>query len=51
MLIAGVLNTLFLFSGGKDSCYNMMQCVANGHEITAIANLKPPTELGKGKGI
>ncbi|KAL9548051.1 hypothetical protein PS6_006818 [Mucor atramentarius] len=24
-----------------------MQCVANGHEITAIANLKPPSESGK----
>lgn len=35
-------------SGGKDSCYNMMQCVANGHEIVALANLKPPTESGKG---
>ncbi|KAI8647049.1 hypothetical protein BD408DRAFT_409122 [Parasitella parasitica] len=36
-----------LVSGGKDSCYNMMQCVANGHEIAAIANLKPPIESGK----
>ncbi|KAL0136907.1 ATP binding domain 4-like protein [Mucor lusitanicus] len=36
-----------LVSGGKDSCYNMMQCVANGHEIAAIANLKPPHESGK----
>ncbi|CEP12589.1 hypothetical protein [Parasitella parasitica] len=36
-----------LVSGGKDSCYNMMQCVANGHEIVAIANLKPPSESGK----
>ncbi|CEG68476.1 Putative Diphthine--ammonia ligase [Rhizopus microsporus] len=25
----------------------MMQCVANGHEIVALANLKPPTESGK----
>lgn len=35
-------------SGGKDSCYNMMQCVAHGHEITALANLKPPQQSGKG---
>lgn len=35
-------------SGGKDSCYNMMQCVAHGHEITALANLKPPLQSGKG---
>lgn len=30
-----------LVSGGKDSCYNMMQCVAEGHEIVALANLHP----------
>ena len=28
-------------SGGKDSCYNMMKCVAAGHEIVALANLRP----------
>lgn len=28
-------------SGGKDSCYSMMQCVQIGHEIVALANLKP----------
>ncbi|KAF0044149.1 hypothetical protein F2P81_003307 [Scophthalmus maximus] len=27
--------------GGKDSCYNMMQCVAAGHRIAALANLRP----------
>ncbi|CAG0886716.1 unnamed protein product [Darwinula stevensoni] len=30
-----------LISGGKDSCYNLMQCVAAGHEIIALANLEP----------
>ena len=30
-----------LISGGKDSCYNLMQCVAAGHEIVALANLYP----------
>ena len=30
-----------LVSGGKDSCFNMMHCVANGHEIVALANLHP----------
>jgi len=30
-----------LISGGKDSCYNLVQCVAAGHEIVALANLKP----------
>ncbi|XP_022246781.1 diphthine--ammonia ligase-like isoform X3 [Limulus polyphemus] len=27
--------------GGKDSCYGMLQCVAAGHEIVALANLYP----------
>lgn len=40
-----------LDSGGKDSCYNMMQCVANGHEIVALANLKPSKESGKGNTV
>lgn len=31
-----------LISGGKDSCYNMMKCVDDGHEIVCLANLKPP---------
>nr|XP_042131855.1 diphthine--ammonia ligase isoform X2 [Peromyscus maniculatus bairdii] len=30
-----------LSSGGKDSCYNMMQCIAAGHHIVALANLRP----------
>jgi len=30
-----------LVSGGKDSCYNMVQAVAAGHEIVALANLSP----------
>lgn len=31
-----------LISGGKDSCYNMMKCVAEGHELVCLANLQPP---------
>ena len=38
----------FHCSGGKDSCYNMMQCVAEGHRIVALANLRPEN---KGKGV
>ncbi|RXG60933.1 Diphthine--ammonia ligase [Armadillidium vulgare] len=30
-----------LISGGKDSCYNLMQCIAAGHTIEALANLCP----------
>lgn len=32
---------IFFCSGGKDSCYNMMQCVIEGHQIVALANLRP----------
>ncbi|KAJ3272501.1 hypothetical protein HDV01_005452 [Terramyces sp. JEL0728] len=34
-----------LISGGKDSCYNMIECARNGHEIVALANLSSPVEL------
>ncbi|XP_068232822.1 uncharacterized protein [Palaemon carinicauda] len=30
-----------LVSGGKDSCYNLLQCVAAEHEVVALANLSP----------
>ncbi|XP_042669630.1 diphthine--ammonia ligase isoform X5 [Centrocercus urophasianus] len=36
-----------LCSGGKDSCYNMMQCVAAGHQIVALANLRPAETTGQ----
>ncbi|XP_035674610.1 diphthine--ammonia ligase-like [Branchiostoma floridae] len=35
------MRVVALISGGKDSCYNMMQCVAEGHQIVALANLRP----------
>ncbi|XP_056152008.1 diphthine--ammonia ligase isoform X2 [Lampris incognitus] len=35
------MNVVALISGGKDSCFNMMQCVAAGHRIVALANLRP----------
>lgn len=39
------MKVVALISGGKDSCFNMMHCVANGNEITALANLHPaPTD-------
>ena len=36
------MRVVALISGGKDSCFNMMHCVANGHDIVALANLRPP---------
>lgn len=38
------MKTVALISGGKDSCYNMLQCIAAGHEIVALANLHPPRD-------
>lgn len=35
------MKVLALVSGGKDSCFNMLKCVENGHEIVALAHLKP----------
>ena len=42
------MKVVALISGGKDSCFNMLHCVANGHEIEALANLKPLDKAGKG---
>jgi diphthine-ammonia ligase len=33
-----------LISGGKDSWYNLMKCVSNGHTVVALAHLKPFNE-------
>ena len=30
-----------LVSGGKDSCYNICECLRLGHELTVMANLRP----------
>lgn len=36
-----------LLSGGKDSCYNLLHCAKNGHELVAAASLGP----AGGKGL
>ncbi|KAI9083202.1 hypothetical protein K1719_034734 [Acacia pycnantha] len=35
------MKVVALISGGKDSCYAMMECIKYGHEIVALANLMP----------
>jgi diphthine-ammonia ligase len=30
-----------LLSGGKDSVYNVLECVSLGHELVCVANLFP----------
>lgn len=39
-----------LVSGGKDSCFNLMHAVANGHGIVAIATLTPEQGIGERRG-
>jgi diphthine-ammonia ligase len=35
-----------LVSGGKDSCFNILHCIRNGHTLEALANLYPPPQHG-----
>lgn len=30
------MKVVALVSGGKDSCYNMMECVRHGHEVSMV---------------
>ncbi|UJR26709.1 hypothetical protein I4U23_008025 [Adineta vaga] len=39
------MRVVALISGGKDSTYNMIQCVQHGHEIIALANLHPKKDI------
>ncbi|BGP19946.1 hypothetical protein JCM10213v2_008077 [Rhodosporidiobolus nylandii] len=36
------MKTVALLSGGKDSVFNLLHCVLNGHEPVAVASLGPP---------
>lgn len=47
IIVSTLIFFYFFFSGGKDSCYNMMQCIAAGHQIVALANLRPAENQGK----
>jgi diphthine-ammonia ligase len=35
------LKVIALISGGKDSLFSILHCLANGHEVIALANLYP----------
>ncbi|KZF26700.1 adenine nucleotide alpha hydrolases-like protein [Xylona heveae TC161] len=35
------LKVIALISGGKDSLFSILHCLANGHEVVALANLYP----------
>ena len=40
-----VLNVIGLISGGKDSFFSLLHCLANNHQVVALANLYPPQAL------
>ena len=40
-----------LVSGGKDSTFNLLHCVANGHELVALATLTPEAGIGKSRPV
>ncbi|KAK8125310.1 uncharacterized protein PG998_001069 [Apiospora kogelbergensis] len=42
MAVDGPLNVIALVSGGKDSFFSILHCLANGHRVVALANLHPP---------
>mmetsp|Transcript_28899 Transcript_28899/g.80812 ORF Transcript_28899/g.80812 Transcript_28899/m.80812 type:complete len:668 (+) Transcript_28899:35-2038(+) len=48
--IAEKMKVVGLISGGKDSCYNLMQCVKYGHEVVALAHLHPPKAVVAASG-
>lgn len=37
----GNLKVVALISGGKDSFFSLLHCIANGHDVVALANLHP----------
>lgn len=37
----GNLKIVALISGGKDSFFSLLHCIANGHDVVALANLYP----------
>lgn len=38
------LNVVALISGGKDSFFSILHCLANGHKVVALANLHPQAQ-------
>lgn len=39
-----------LLSGGKDSVYNVIECISMGHELLCVGNLHPPKPAVEGVG-
>jgi diphthine-ammonia ligase len=41
----GGLKIVALISGGKDSFFSLLHCIANGHHVVALANLHPASPV------
>ena len=46
-----IMRHVCLLSGGKDSCFNLLHCQQNGHELVAAASLGPPNGKGSASFI
>ena len=40
------MKVLGLISGGKDSIYNLIQCINKGHEILCLGHIARPSDQG-----
>ena len=48
MSIPGIKHKVIgLVSGGKDSTFNLLHCLANGLELVALATLTPEAGIGE----
>lgn len=43
------LNVIGLISGGKDSIFSLLHCLANHHSVLALANVYPAVSRGRAK--
>ena len=41
------MKVIGLISGGKDSIYNLIQCINNGHTIVCLGHLARPPNTGE----
>lgn len=41
------MKVVALLSGGKDSCFNLLESLANGHEPIAVGGLLPTAGVGR----
>lgn len=47
LIFASSMKFVALISGGKDSVFNIIKCLQNGHELVALINLYPNRTIVK----